>query len=258
MSTIYTPSGKAREYSPYALNLYQGCTHGCRYCYAPRCCRKTQEDYFAAPEPRKNIIQELEKDLSKKRYDQQVLLSFIGDVYCETQDHSETTRQALELLAEYNVPTAVLTKGGRRCLQDLDLFSKMKITIGATLTFLHDQDSLTWEPGAATPEERIAVLKELHDAGIRTFASFEPVIDPIQSYWLIERTMNFVDVYKIGKLNNYQGLDRNIDWTRFLFNVVTLLRANGKEFYIKEDLRLAASTIPLTLEEMTADLHHVR
>lgn len=35
IQTIYEPSGKAREYSPLALNLYKGCDHGCNYCYVP-------------------------------------------------------------------------------------------------------------------------------------------------------------------------------------------------------------------------------
>ena len=31
MSIIYEPRGKAREYSELAVNLYTGCSHGCRY-----------------------------------------------------------------------------------------------------------------------------------------------------------------------------------------------------------------------------------
>ena len=34
MNVIYEPKGRAREYSELACNLYRGCTHGCRYCYA--------------------------------------------------------------------------------------------------------------------------------------------------------------------------------------------------------------------------------
>ena len=40
MPAIYIPSGKAREYSPYACNLYLGCSHACEYCYTPDALRR--------------------------------------------------------------------------------------------------------------------------------------------------------------------------------------------------------------------------
>lgn len=35
MHIIYKTTGRAREYSELAVNLYQGCAHACAYCYAP-------------------------------------------------------------------------------------------------------------------------------------------------------------------------------------------------------------------------------
>ena len=43
----------AREYSPFALNIYIGCSHQCRYCYAPHTLQKSSVTYFGKPEPRK-------------------------------------------------------------------------------------------------------------------------------------------------------------------------------------------------------------
>ncbi|MBC8569857.1 radical SAM protein [Zongyangia hominis] len=249
MPVIYEPKGRANEYSPYACNLYLGCTHGCKYCYAPHALQRTAENYFYSPSPRKNVLKILEKDLQKKAYDLQILLSFIGDVYCETTDNNQTTRNALILLNSYHTPVAVLSKGGNRMLKDIDVFQSFgkRICVGSTLTFFDDEKSLAWEPGAASPDERIQTLKVLHESGIRTFASFEPVIEPSESLRLIEKTLqdDSVDHYKIGKLNNYRGLDKGIDWQEFLKNVLALLRPAKKQIYIKECLRALAPDVPL-------------
>ena len=260
MALIYTPAGKAREYSPLALNIYLSCTHGCEYCYAPRCRHQTREQYFCKPEPRKDIAKLLEKELSKGPIPKnQVLLSFIGDVYCETMDNNKATRDCLEILLKYKVPVAILTKGGERSLKDIDIFKKFgdHIQIGTTLTFDNEKDSIKWEPGAAIPNERIEVLREFKRNGIRTFASFEPVICPSQSLNLMKRTMDCVDVYKVGKLNNYNGLDKGIDWTDFLEKTIKILRDAKKSFYIKHDLRIASPGTKLFGNEVLADEHNV-
>lgn len=260
MSTIYQPRGKAREYSPLALNIYLSCTHQCEYCYAPGCRHQTREEYFRKPYPRKDIIKHLRDDLSYNVPKEQVLLSFIGDVYCETMDDNRTTREVLSILLEHKVPVAILTKGGKRCLKDMDVFKKFgeHIQIGATLTFDNTKDSLEWEKGAAVPDERLEVLKILHEEGIKTFASFEPVIVPSQSLNLIRKSLDFIDVYKIGKLNNYCGLDKAIDWTAFLTEALGILRPAGKAIYVKHDLRANAPSVRLYGNEVLPDEHCVR
>lgn len=63
MPVIYEPKGRANEYSPYACNLYIGCSHRCRYCYAPHTLQRSADNYFGIPTPRNNLLKELEKNL---------------------------------------------------------------------------------------------------------------------------------------------------------------------------------------------------
>ena len=80
MSVIYEPKGKAREYSPLACNLYKGCAHGCIYCYAPSATYTDRKTFSDNPQPRKNILQQLEKDASKFTRDpRSILLCFTCD-----------------------------------------------------------------------------------------------------------------------------------------------------------------------------------
>ena len=103
MSLIYEPRGKAREYSPWALNIFTGCPHGCVYCFGPAVLKKP--DYFTSIQPRSGFVNQLEKELTKTAPREQVLLSFIGDPY-----HSGAngiTALVLSVLLRFKVPTAM-------------------------------------------------------------------------------------------------------------------------------------------------------
>lgn len=262
MSVIYRPTGMAREYSPFALNIYIGCSHRCKYCYAPGTLQRSMQNYFGIPSPRRNIISLVESDLKRNAYHEQILLSFVGDVYCESTDGGATTRTILELLNTYNAPVAVLSKGGRKMLRDLDVFKGFgsRIAVGTTLTFIDEQKSAEWEPFASRPEERLETLKVLHEAGIKTFASFEPTIEPNESIKLIERTLadNSVDHYKIGKINHYRDADKWQDWRQYLIDCKSLLRFANKEVYYKFCLRKFAPDVELTPQETNPDEYIVR
>lgn len=232
---IYIPRGKAREYSPYALNIYNGCDHNCKYCYIKTMPfpKYTANDGI---KPRKDILQKLEKQLKKQEITGQVLLCFMGDPYCRADVEYETTREILNILLKYDVPTAILSKGGGRILRDIELFKKFRnIKVGATLTLIEEKESLFYEPGAALPRERIETLGILHREGIKTWVSFEPVIRPLTTYQLLELSYPFVDQYKVGKMNYYK-LETDIDWREFGENIVKKLMKYNKEFYIKKDL----------------------
>lgn len=255
MSIIYVPSGKAREYAPLACNLYKGCNHGCVYCYAPRISYKTREDFMALIEPRRNVLAELEKDCRKHtRSLEQLHFCFMTDPYNIVEKDLGITRDALKLCLKYKVPVSVLTKSDLVC-RDIDVISKLgkNIKVGFTLTFSDDQKSLEYEPNAALPQQRLDALAKIKKAGITTWASFEPVIDPEQSLKIMGRSLGVVDVYKVGKVNNWNGLDKQIDWVDFLTRAVMLLRKNKKPFYVKKDLREAAQSVKLFGNETNMD-----
>lgn len=256
MSIIYEPKGKAREYSPLAANFYDGCDHGCKYCYAPGIRRMTREEYRDKVSPRRDIIHEIEKDCRKYgRNTPQVLYNFMGDPYCKADEKYKITRESLKIMLDAHIPVAILTKGGNRALRDMDIIKKYKehIKIGATLTFYDNEKSKEWEPGAASPQERIDALRTFKAAGIKTWASFEPVLDTAEALLLIKNTLNVVDEYKIGKVNNYGGMDKFMDWTSFLSDAVEILRNANRPFYIKHDLRQAAPSIKLFGNEVLPD-----
>ena len=182
MSVIYEPKGKAREYSPLAVNIYDGCNHGCKYCYAPML-KRTERNKYITPRARKNIIKLFEKDC-KNYYGtkKQVLFTFISDPYNRLEKSLRLTRKCLEIAFEHRIPVAILTKS-TDVLNDIDVFKKFgdNIQVGFTFTFDNEKDSRIWEPGASLPEERLEAIRILKKNNIKTWASFEPVIKPEQS-----------------------------------------------------------------------------
>ena len=258
MSLIYKPAGKAREYSPLALNIYKSCDGGCSYCFAKGSPWRMDNTIAV---PRKDIKAKLQKEVENNPPREQVLLSFLGDPYCTAEIDEELTLWVLSLFHKYQVPTAILTKGGSRCLRDQELYDafyrySIPFKVGATLTFIDSHDSLRWEPGAALPNDRLQTLKILYARGIRTWASLEPVIDPEQTLKLIDASYKFVDEYRVGKWN-YDLAAKNIDWDDFGNDAVHLLRDCGKSFYIKSDLRKHI-TISLTPEECDMDYMNLK
>jgi DNA repair photolyase len=236
---IYEPAGRAREYSALAANLYSGCEHGCVYCYAPSALRRDKEQFHAHPCPRKNVLAQLEKDCIKLKGTNPppVLFSFTTDPYQPIECEYGITRCGIKLLHQYGLNVEILTKGGMRAARDFDLLNDGD-AFATTLTFINNADSLKWEPKAALPADRIRAMQLAHEKGIQVWASLEPVIDPEQTLKLIMLTHNFVDLFKVGKLN-YHPRAREIDWHNFGWQAKKLLEELKCAYYLKDDLRKA-------------------
>lgn len=242
MAAIYQPSGAAREYSPLALNYIKGCDHGCVYCYVPNMMKRFNKGYVHSEvymKEEQSLMKEIK--LSAKKHENsevQVFLSFLTDPYSHFNNETKLTARVLEILLEHNIPVSILSKGGKNLLQDIDLFKRFgdNIQIGGSLTFTSDEDSLKWEKNGALPKDRFETLKIMHENGIKTWASLEPVIYPEQSLEIMEITSGYVDAFKIGKLNHFKKHEDKFDWTQFLSDAVAIMRKNNKQFYVKKDL----------------------
>lgn len=233
---IYAPAGRANEYSKLACNPYAGCGHGCNYCYVPKQLKMSKAE-FDCPQPRKDFIKRLHNDARKYQamgINEQVLLSFTTDPYNPLDEKLQLTRQTIRIIQSSGLSVVTLTKGGSRALRDLDLFRPGKDSFASTLTTLNEKESRKWEPYAALPLERIETLKAFHEAGIFTWVSLEPVFDPSGTIEIIEQTHEFVDHYKLGKMNY---VPMNINWSKFARYAVKLFDDLGCDYYVKRDLR---------------------
>lgn len=234
---IYAPAGQAGEYSALATNPYRGCGNACVYCYVPNVLRMDRGEFDAGAIPRRNFLQDLESDAAKYQslgITEQVMLSFTTDPY--HPGDTQLTRSVLQSLQRFGLGICTLTKGGRRALRDLDLFRPGRDAFASTLTSLDEQFSRKWERAAALPEDRMETLQTFHKAGIYTWVSLEPTLDTAATIEIIRRTHEYVDLYKVGRVN-YSGLTKKIDWKQFTEDVLKVLAETGARHYIKRDLQ---------------------
>jgi len=233
---LYTPSGKAGEYAnkAYAANIFNGCTHGCKYCYVPSFL-KMGSDKKETFERIVSPVPDLYARLGE--IDEPIFLCFTCDPYPEDLMVSSYTRDVIAMILDSGNSVNILTKAGTRAVRDFDMLCMdKKNRIGATLTFIDPFLSSTWEPRAASPVNRVEMLRQAKERGIHTWASVEPVIVPSESLKIIELASPYVDEFKVGKWN-YDKRSNAIDWHGFVYDVVSLLEKIGKKYTIKEDLK---------------------
>lgn len=243
MALIYVPKGRAFEYSPLALNLYNGCDSECEYCYSPAALHMTKEE-FGKPKLKadKNFMKTLAKEVNllMRQYNTKpILLCFSCDPYQKFDVEHKLTRQALQILLTNNQNVVILTKGGQRSARDFDLLVAYpsQVKYGCTLVFADDKRALEVEKGAPPTSERILTLKEAHERGIKTWISLEPVFNPDDALKLIDLTHEFCDEYKVGKINHDHAAEAGVDWSKFAHDVIRKLVNLKKDYYIKTDLR---------------------
>lgn len=225
MSTnpIYVPTGKAKEYGDLAINIYTGCPHRCFYCFAPGVLHKDREEFHMHVEPKKDIVERVRRQIEREGIkDKLIHLCFTCDPYPTGYD-STPTREIIKIIKESGNHVQILTKGdGTR---DFDLLDSGD-WYGVTLDGLRNRQY----PTVCS----ILDVDEAHGRGIKTWVSFEPVLDESFVFYTINTFNQCFDKIKIGKLNYHPS---DIDWADFGRRAEKLCRELGVDYYIKESLR---------------------
>lgn len=248
---IYRPAGKAAEYAEWACNFYKGCSNGCTYCYLKKgvlahAMGGDKPELKACFKDEAHALEVFEKELLKNIDE----LRKHGMFFSFTTDPMlpETwllTFEAINVCRKYDVPFKILTKRTDWFIDEFIHELKTNGTIwnrepkqhlwafGFTLTG-HDE----LEPGASTNAERIEAMKKLHNVGFKTFASIEPIIDFESSRKMIEDTLPFCDLYKIGLESGKRYKIEEVHL--FLHQVSIMTRACQNKIYFKDSFLNAA------------------
>lgn len=173
----------------YSMNPYQGCEHGCIYCYA----RNTHEywGYSAGLDFERKIIakptapQLMEKQfMNKKWVVSPIMFSGNTDCYQPMERKLKITRGMLEVLLKFRHPAGMITKNNV-ILRDIDILqelAKLKlIHVMVSITSLKEELRLKMEPRTVTAKNRLRVIEKLSAAGIPTGVMTAPIIPGLNS-----------------------------------------------------------------------------
>ncbi|MEE4143622.1 MAG: PA0069 family radical SAM protein [Halieaceae bacterium] len=167
-----------------SINPYQGCEHGCIYCYA----RPTHAyldlspgiDFETRLTYKRNAATLLERELAKPGYACScITLGANTDPYQPIEKEHRITRQLLEVLQRQRHPVAIITKGAL-VTRDIDILAEMAAdglcSVAMSITTLDANLKRTLEPRAASGPARLAAAEALAAAGIPVTVLFAPVI----------------------------------------------------------------------------------
>lgn len=245
---IYTPKGAALEYGRVGANFYTGCPHNCEYCYLKRGIigkalggtevnlKKTLKD----PDTAFAIFErEVARHIDECRK-HGIFFSFTCDpLIMETRC---LTLRAIYHCVENGIPVWLLAKDATfsydpdwmsAVCEEFTPEQKAMTHFGFTLTGRDDM-----EPGASTNDGRILAMSRVKQAGFKTWASIEPVIDWDSADKVVIGSLDYCDHYKIGLRS---GVKRDYynpqESTERIFRIVYTITSNDRTVYLKESVR---------------------
>lgn len=243
---IYNPSGKAGEYSYWACNFYVGCSNGCTYCY---CKKGILAGAMGGDTPKlkscfkdeNHALEVFEEELRRNKHELQqhgLFFTFTTDPFLPETE--KLYSKAILTAAFNNIPVKVLTKRADFFRESsifmllsrahgATMFEMNYIAFGFTLTG-HDE----LEPNASPNAERIEAMRKLHEAGFKTWASIEPIIDLGSSLKMILDARHFCNLFKIG-LESGKKYDKDL-LQIFIGDIIEYTEYFGCKIYFKDTL----------------------
>ena len=255
---IYQPRGRAREYSPWALNLFDGlCGHqrmdmtvpACAYCFAAQLPAARRKDSDPTCRPKRDLLGRLERECARivqaGGWPQErgpVLVSFTTDPLPRgRKDLQNTTGRALALLHTAGIPVTLLTKNGADASAWITRSHLPGDEFATSIVFdfrPYGGQFVHWEREAPNLFNRWVALCEAHDRGLPTWVSVEPVIVPDEALEVIRygQDLGVVGHWRIGPLNHHPHAE-TVDWRAFGARLADVLVATGARYYLKQDMR---------------------
>ena len=206
----------------YSLNPYQGCEHGCSYCYA----RPTHAywgfnaglDFESQIMVKENAPELLRKKLESKSWKgETIMFSGNTDCYQPVERQLGITRELLKICLEYRQSVGIITKNDL-ILRDLDILEKLNalrlVQVAVSITTLNERLRREMEPRTSTAYNRLNIVKKLSERAIPVTVMMAPIIPGLNDHELMQLAANSA---KLGAKGFYYSLIRLNDEVKAVF-----------------------------------------
>jgi len=209
----------------YSANPYQGCEHGCVYCYA----RNSHEywGYGAGLDFERNILikknapQLLEQKLQSKSWNP-VPIVFSGntDCYQPIERKLEITRRCLQIMLDWKHPVGIITKNAL-VLRDLDILKELAkmnlVCINISITSLSEDTRKLLEPRTTSIKNRLKAVEILTTNGVPVRVMMAPIVPSLNSHEILPLLKKVADLGALDAAHTIVRLNGQIatifeDW----------------------------------------------
>ena len=192
----------------YSVNPYVGCIHGCKYCYA-----SFMKRFTGHTEPWGTFLDVKhwpEIKNPQKYRGQRVVIGSVTDGYLPQEEQFQNTRRLLEQLRGSGAEILICTKSDL-VVRDLDLLKQLgKVTVSWSINTLDEAFRQDMDR-AVSIARRLAAMKTVYDAGIRTVCFISPVFPGITDFAAIfHRVKDQCDLVWLENLNLRGGFKQDI------------------------------------------------
>jgi len=178
----------------WSMNPYQGCEHGCTYCYA----RNSHEywgysagvDFERVILVKKNAPEILDQTLKKKSWKASpIVLSGNTDCYQPIERKLGITRACIEVMLKHQHPMGIITKNAlvQRDVDLLQQLAQMQLAqVVVSITTLNEDLRQKMEPRTASIKKRLETVEALSAAGIPVTVLIAPIVPGLNSHEVFE------------------------------------------------------------------------
>jgi len=226
-------------------NIYRGCEHNCKYCFAQYSHKYLgTKDFFNDIYVKSNAPELLIKELNKKKWEgHQINVCGVSDCYQPSEKKYKIMPKVINSFILAKNPLVIMTKS-TLILRDLELIKKLnkvaKVSIIISVSTLDEEKRKLIEPNAVPTIKRMRMLKKFSDLGFKTSVSFMPIIPYISDD---EKNMNEIfkitKEYNLGPITIYplhlRGNTKKIFYT-FLREIFPALLTKYEKLYKRSDV----------------------